>query len=466
MSAQFTSYRLTSLCILLFSGLCGQAETLRIQQRQTVDQVWAGHPVGFALLTDADRERQYVGYYDVERNLVIASRSLDSEKWAKQVLPTNVGWDSHNSIVLALDREGQLHVSGNMHASPMIYFRTTKPGDVTTLTRIPNMVGLDREQRVTYPRFISLKDDTLIFTYRDGKSGSGDQIFIHYDEASMKWHPLLDTSLFSGVRPANIPRPLHDQDDMMNAYPVGPTLGLDGFWHMTWVWRDTYRAETNHDLSYARSRDLIHWETVDGKAITLPISLDTPGLIIDPIPAMGGIINGSGQFGFDDQNRIIVSYHKFDEKGATQIYLARAENGQWKIRRLTNWTYRWYPEGGGSLPTGDVAASAVKYDPSVGLYLSLRNTHHSGGLFRIDSNTLALGDKIPNEDIPSRLPVELSRGVRSELQRRSTADIGTSPTGLRYLLQWQTQPANRDRDPGTPIPEPSDLELITLEVNP
>jgi len=60
---------------------------------------------------------------------------------------------------------------------------------------------------------------------------------------------------------------------------------------MTITWRETPIASSNHDLSYARSQDLISWESSDGSPIKLPIVLAT-GEIIDPIPEHGGLLNG------------------------------------------------------------------------------------------------------------------------------------------------------------------------------
>ena len=222
-----------------------------------VAPVWSGHPVGFALLTHGDT--QFVGFYDAQRRMTIGSRALDSDRWTFQVLPTSVGWDSHNYIEMTFDDANQLHVAGNMHASPLTYFRTTRPLDVTSLKQVPAMVGRD-EQRATYPSFLRGPANELIFTYRDGRSGNGNQIYDVYDTAKQTWSRLLD-------------QPLTDGQGHANAYFRGPTRGPDGYFHLVWVWRNTPACETNHDLCYARSKDLRHWETSGGKPLPLPITL-------------------------------------------------------------------------------------------------------------------------------------------------------------------------------------------------
>lgn len=64
-------------------------------------------------------------------------------------LPSVLGWDGHHAIAVALDSADQLHVSGNMHSVPLIYFRSTRAFDVTSHERVTSMVGTN-EQSVTY----------------------------------------------------------------------------------------------------------------------------------------------------------------------------------------------------------------------------------------------------------------------------------------------------------------------------
>ncbi|AHF89602.1 hypothetical protein OPIT5_04485 [Opitutaceae bacterium TAV5] len=440
----------TGIALLAAFTLPAPAGTTRIVERVEVDRIFSGLTVGFQSLTDEANNRQYVAYYDANRDMAVASRSLGSRQWTKRVLPTRVGWDSHNYVTLALDRDGQLHVTGNMHCAPLIYFRTTTPGDVMSLRPVARMTGA-REMRVTYPQFIKGSGDELIFTYRDGESGNGDTLYNRYDEKSRRWTRLTD-------------KPLFDGQGLMNAYPVGPVRGPDGLWHLTWVWRGTPDAGSNHDLSYARSRDLVHWETADGKSLSLPISLKTPGSVIDPVPPGGAIINGTGRIGFDDKGRTVISYHKYDDKGATQIYFARDEGGVWKITCLTDWNYRWSPGGGGTI-SFDVSCSELRHDPRVGYYIGLENKVEGSGTWRIDPTTLKLGEKLRNDELPTYVPPELLRrtGEDPRLTVRMPSEPSTTHPGRRYLLRRESLPFNRDRPPEPPVPAPGPLEIITVE---
>lgn len=95
--------------------------------------------VGFSLLAAVDR--QYVAYYDAERNMTVTSRAYHSAAWTYQILPSKVGWDSHNSVTMGIDPDGHLHVSGNMYVDPLVYFRTAKSG-VKAQTAPPTTIFL------------------------------------------------------------------------------------------------------------------------------------------------------------------------------------------------------------------------------------------------------------------------------------------------------------------------------------
>src|SRR5262249_36508496 len=151
-------------------------------------------PVGFSLLRNGNH--QYAAYYDPNRRLIVAGRTLDSAKWDSVALPEQLGWDSHNSIAMGVDQSGCLHLSGNMHVTPLVYFRTRLPYDINSFERIRNMVG-SRESRCTYPKFRTGPAGELIFSYRDGQSGAGDDLYNVYDDRSRTWRRLLDQPLLS-----------------------------------------------------------------------------------------------------------------------------------------------------------------------------------------------------------------------------------------------------------------------------
>ncbi len=410
-----------------------------------VAPVWAGHPVGFCLLTHPPR--QFVAYYDAERWMTVASRDLGEETWHFTRLDARIGWDSHNYITMHLDDERLLHVSGNMHVSRLNYWRSETPFDAATLVRVPAMVGSE-EERTTYPKFLRGPERQLLFTYRDGSSGSGNQIYNVYEPDGRRWRRLLD-------------KPLADGEGQRNAYFMGPQKGPDGWYHLCWVWRATPDCATNHHLCYARSRDLVRWEGSDGRALALPITYASAE-VADPVPEGGGIINGNTKIGFGHEQRVILSYHKYDENGVTQAYNARREADGWRIYQASDWNYRWAFAGGGTI-NFEVRVGAVRTGPGGTLVQSWYHVKHGQENWRVDPESLRAVEKLPAT--PSKTPAGLTKleGDFSGLGLQMRNDTGTSgEAGLRYLLRWETLGKNRDRPRKKPWPAPSMLRLYRI----
>lgn len=411
-----------------------------------VEPVWAAHPVGFTLLTQPPH--QFVAYYDAERRMSVAQRLLDSTNWTFTKLDSTLGWDSHNYVTMALDRDGTLHLSGNMHCVPLVYFRSEKPLDAATLRRVPAMTG-DREQRVTYPVFLHDRAGRLVFRYRDGRSGSGDDLYNVYDEKSRSWSRLLDQPLTSGR-------------GKMNAYCSVPERGPDGRFHVVWVWRNTPDCASNHDLSYARSDDLVHWTDSAGRALALPITVET-GDIVDPVPPGGGLINVNRELGFDNAGRPIVTYHKYDAHGDLQIYAARRENNAWKIIQVSDWKgYRWEFSGGGTIVV-EVRIGEVRPLGHNRLALNYRYPLGSGA-WVLDESTLQPipGAKVPREEPLVPAPFAQVESTFPGLKKQIHRDIGAAPPGAHFALTWETLEANRDRPRTPPLPAPSLLRVIRV----
>ncbi|MDC7675961.1 BNR repeat-containing protein [Asticcacaulis machinosus] len=408
---------------------------------EAIDRVWSGHSVDFALLTT--QSHIYAAYYDANRQLTVAQRPLNNPAhWVYHKLDTWLGWDSHNFIAMEADSRGAIHVAANMHVDPLTYFRSAPSGDVRTLTRVPVMVSEEREGAMTYPVFLKDKSGRLIFKYRDGTSGRGNEVYNLYDDVARTW---------AGLTSA----PLVDGEGQRNAYFEGPVQGSDGYFHMAWVWRDSPHAETNHDLSYARSSDLISWQTSDGKPLTLPIKLSRAE-IVDPVPVRGGMINGNTKIGFDDQGRVMITYHKYDGSGFTQIWVARREAGGWVRRQISSWRdYRWDFKGTGSLDTELFVEAARAGDKGRLIVPVMRLGQRTQ--FEIDANTLKL--------IAERPVANLAQHVRPMLTVPDDMRIRTISTldakGRQYVLAWATRPPQRDR-PSPDIPDAGELKLFVL----
>lgn len=420
----------------------------RYKLAETLDigEAVADMRVGFCLLTSGDR--QYAAYYGKERRMTVASRKLGDKHWSYRILPSEIGWDSHNYVTMAVDSAGCLHVAGNMHAVPLVYFRMEKPDDIASLKQFP-MTGRE-EDRVTYPKFLTDPAGRLLFNYRDGGSGRGNHIYNRYDPATRTWSRLLD-------------KPLLDGEGARSAYPSGPSLEPDGWYHMLWVWRDTPDCATNNHLSYARSKDLIRWESAFGEDIPLPIVLGETQAWVDPIPSGGGIINGGAKLSFGGSGKPLIAYHKSDAAGNMQIYAARPEDGKWAVHQLTNWNRRVEFSGGGSMNDIGISVGALEEaEPGI-LTLTYEHRDYGSGRIVVDAKTLRPLDR--KISIAREIPKELDRkesGFKG-MEIRRAADIGSPGDGsVRYILQWESLGANRDLKPPEPLPPPGMLRLHKL----
>lgn len=425
-----------AVSLALAAPATAQAPDASAPEISAIDRVWSGQSSRFALAVSDTRI--FVAYYDANRQLTVASRPRESNDWVYQKLDSWVGWDSHNYIAMTLDAAGQVHVAANMHRDPLVYYRSRIAGDVRTLVREPVMAEAKLERRMTYPIFLRGADGQLVFKYRDGGSGNGNEIYNIYDTATQRWRHLLDV-------------PLTDGEGQRNAYFVGPVLGPDRLFHIAWVWRETPMAETNHDLSYAQSRDLVHWQKADGTPLPLPITLKTAE-IVDPVPVESGMINNNTVIGFDPAGAAMITFHKFDAAGNTQIYVARREAKRWRIAQVSDWRgFRWDFRGGGSLDSrlfvqGPVPVGKDRIRVSV-----IRDGKPID--FLLDAATLRRISEAPGSSLAEQLAPSIA--VPSGMTLNTVEDAG----GSGIALAWPTLPPHRDL-PSRDIPDPTVLRLV------
>ncbi|WP_371193829.1 BNR repeat-containing protein [Glaciecola sp. SC05] len=418
-------------------------------ESMAIDNAWSGHRIKPFLLTRG--KHQFVAYFDANRQMTIAHR-LIGKPWRYYKVDSYLGWDSHNYVTMELDSAGYLHVTGNMHGDPIEYFRMSEPYNVRSLKRIEIMVEQAIERRVTYPIFMLNKNNELLIKYRDGGSGNGNEIYNIYDVDTQSWSRLHTDQFLDG-------------EGKMSGYFEGPILGPDGNFHLIWVWRDTPDASTNHSLSYARSPDLVSWEDSNGRPIALPLTLKHTE-VVDPVPPLGGMINNNVKLGFDQQQRQVISYHKYDENGYTQMYVARKEGKIWNIVKVSDWTgFRWDFGGGGSLGRFPIEPFAP----------AILNENHIGVVVRrddkiirfvLDAETLQTVRTENAELYPAQIDSIAQQANRNifdstelPLELRVFNGVGdTGPNDIRYYLSWYGQPGNRDRA-HVFIPDPTVLLL-------
>jgi hypothetical protein len=434
------------ILVLLFVGSLSQIDAQpasKTVKATPVDRVWSGHPVGFDLLTT--EKYQYVGYYNQKREMIIARRTAGGEQWQRTTLPSVVGWDSHNYITLTTDSEGFLHVSGNMHGVPLIYFRSKKPWEIDDFEQLP-MTG-QNEQRVTYPVFFKDQEGRLYFQYRNGGSGDGVTYWNRYDVSTKKWEPLFPTSIFDGKKEAN-------------AYMTNPALGPDGYFYIVWMWRLSPIANTNHNLSCMRSRDLKHWENMKGESVTLPVKWSDDLTTVDPVAPWNGLINMGFNISWDRDHTPYITYHKYDRQRISQVYISRWDSGDvstWNTYQISDWkSFKWSLNKAGSL-ANSLSISTISQPSDSEIAVNFSHEQHGKGRWLLDKATLKIKQELPapeDKSLRNLPPLEIRErmGVRHKMDN----------TG-KYVMRWQTLPTNQDRAHAGPLPDPVDLVIYELE---
>lgn len=416
-----------------------------------IDTVWAANTVSFDLHTIG--ERQFVAYYDRDRMMTVASRELGSQTWQKMALPNRLRWDSHNYVTLGIDERGHIHVSGNMHVDPLVYFRSAKPWDVMSLTEVEGMVGED-ESRVTYPKFFNDKDGRLQFSYRSGGSGDGNILVNRFLVEEGRWERTLDEPLFVGI----------GTDGTRNAYHKF-VRDLSGNFHYLWIWRDTPQVETSHQICYATTPDLIHWENAFGQPLDLPFRPDDERVIVDPVSSGGGAHNGRYQVILTEEGTPIVGYVKYDENGLTQCYLARPEDGAWISRQISDWDFRWAFTGGGDQMTIGGWFSLLGFDADGRLVVDWKTEKEDSGTWVVDPVTF---DPVGSSAaFKRRIPAEARSRMTTNPVLRVNVQPGQGPAaadGTRYLLKWEAMKKSHGRHAPEVIPDEPVSRLVLLEI--
>jgi hypothetical protein len=404
-----------------------------------VDSVWSAHPVDFDVLTT--NKNQYVVYYDCNRQMSIAKRKLTSDKWEYYKFDNYTGWDSHNYITLVNDQDGYIHVSGNMHGDKLIYYRSLKPNDISAFKRL-NMTG-ELESEVTYPVFFKQSDGTLYFQYRDGKSGNGITLWNKYNTATKQWVRVFNGGLFDGENEAN-------------AYPYGPVPGPDGFFHLIWMWRLTPNANTNHNLSYMKSKDLIHWSNANDTSLEIPVKWSNNMAYVNQVGPWNGLINMDFYIWFDNKQKPVLTYHQYDNAGVSQIFASRFETKNWKKYQLTHWDkYAWNLNKYGSIES-EVRLNKMLFNNDF-IQAQYHHKLFGKGVLKLRNEDFKTLADIKNKDIVIPEFITEIPLITPKYQKNYVFD-----NTMDYLLLWQTLERNQDRPREKPYPAGTALKVFKM----
>ena len=284
---------------------------------------WAGSSVnviaGLQNNLITDRSTQYAAFYAADATVVLARREIGSDAWTsvRTSLRGRVA-DAHNTIALAVDGEGYLHVAWDHHANPLNYARGIAPGSLELGPRQP-MTG-QHEASVTYPTFLRLPDGDLLCLYRDGRSGRGNLVLNRYSLRTHAW--------------TQVQGNLIDGEGQRSAYNTTVVDGKGGL-HLAWVWRDSADVASNHDLCYARSADGgITWSTAAGAPLPVPLTA-TNAEYAARIGTGRSLMNPPSLAVDGDGHPYLANYWSPEGTDIPQYHLVHHDGAKWQAQQVT-----------------------------------------------------------------------------------------------------------------------------------
>lgn len=268
---------------------------------------------GPQVVSRLDLTKQYVGTVKNDGGLTISERSRSGGAWTTHTITgansTTLGLpfadDSHNTVALAVDGTGRLHLWANYHNNALTrYLVSTQTGGVANITSWSDgPQPPTTETRNSYISPIMLADGRIVLFLRAGPTGSGagnaDWFYWILSADGVTWSAR--TRWLQGIGAALA----GDADGNSSAYPhfhyeahaSGPRI------HASWVWRgDGTVARDNTIPSYAwLDVNSGVWKSKGGTTLTLPITStnntsvqmrDSGNALI--VAGVEGYLNGGG----------------------------------------------------------------------------------------------------------------------------------------------------------------------------
>lgn len=311
---------LFSLCVHLYAVTPNETFTVTDDISLTVNSI---NGSDFPTAIVSYRDAIYYGYIDAAFNGCIAKKAANGTLTTKIVMTGVTNDDNHCEIAIAIDREGYIHWTGSMHQTPMVYYRSANPEDITTFNKLDGNVangGIFGPTAVSYGRFITSRKGTLFYVSRQ-----------HVGLATHGWVPGImsgniqvyntDTKTWSQLGSLNyaytssqggtisggmdayhqVKAVIWDNsgagtkpNNAYQGYKIRIVFDKNNRMHMVWnVAKNptaTSVSDTHTHLMYAYSDDEgVTWKKSDGTTLTLPISTVNGEVVYIEDPAVNGV---------------------------------------------------------------------------------------------------------------------------------------------------------------------------------
>lgn len=298
---------------------------------------------------------QYICYWNAACQVALSRRKLPNGPWQELNLTDYTTTsahinDNHYNVAMGIcPNDGTIHLAFDHHGD-VLHYRLSKPGLATNpdaadwsaasfyATRNYLVEG-SSISLVTYPRFVMKPNGDLLYECRLGTSGNGDDYLWEYKASTGKW-----TSMGQYLNGTTVNE---------NAYINGIHYDPAGKLHVSWVWRQTPDAQTNHDLNYIYSEDDgLTWKntagTVVGTTNSAPVVMSSAGIKIMTVGTNRGLINQESQ-AVDSRGKIHL-LNSFLPDGT-------ANTGFWDSRINNTLLYHIYQDDAGTWVKDAIALS-------------------------------------------------------------------------------------------------------------
>lgn len=294
---------------------------------------------------------QYLAYYNEDRRVCISRRKLPAGNWKTiQFLDYDFkSNDSHNVVSLGIcPNDGTIHLAFDHHVHSL-HYRVSKKGlasnpksmewSAASFGPIIDELEENKPIKITYPKFWQTPEGNLQMNYRVRGSGNGDRILVDYNAKTGKWENTRQIDSALGMFEDQL-----GKSETRCSYPNGYDYDTNGRLHETFVWRENSQG-ANHDLMYVYSDDRgFTWKNNDGKLLDEVINVNSPGIVVQSIPRVLGLMNDHGQV-IDSKGRVhVVMFHCTKET----IEAAGSKLGatRWGPRAAQRYFHYWRDEHG------------------------------------------------------------------------------------------------------------------------
>lgn len=211
----------------------------------------------------------FICYIDDNLDVNIIHK-LPSGVWESPVtIATGNADDAHNYCSLGIDTFGYVHASYDQHSSGLNYKRSAAPYDVQNMVTATATMPMPVNAEISYPQFIRTGRnlETLLFLYRNGSAGNGDECLNRYDEITFQWTSVA-CPMIKGKDLANPSSP----------YLAPPRVDSLGNLKILYTNRTGYYNYGLFTLTYDASINT--FTTQSGGSVLLPLTLNSPGSVV------------------------------------------------------------------------------------------------------------------------------------------------------------------------------------------